>query len=146
MRRPIPRRANGQPTVEYVSWNRMRFRCLSPKAHNYQWYGMRGIEICERWNNDFFAFLSDMGMKPSPRHTLDRIDNDGNYEPSNCRWALPQMQTRNSRKAHVLKVGSVARCLAEWSDITGVKAPTIRYRLKHGATPEEAIAQSFQRR
>ena len=82
---------------EYGSWHAMRGRCLVKSHQAYERYGRRGITICERWLNSFENFLADMGRKPSASHSIDRIDVDGNYDPSNCRWATPTQQTRNRR-------------------------------------------------
>ena len=85
----------GKGTTEYIAWKNMRKRCSSKSYVYYSHYGGRGIKVCDRWATSFPNFLEDMGKKPSPNHSLDRIDNDGNYEPSNCRWATKQEQSRN---------------------------------------------------
>lgn len=79
----------------YPVWKTMIARCENPKNEKYPRYGARGIKVCERWK-DFANFLSDMGEKPSPKHSIDRIDSDGDYEPSNCRWATSATQMRNT--------------------------------------------------
>lgn len=91
----------GANTPELNTWYHMRSRCLSEANPDFHRYGGRGIKICDRWLNAFANFLEDMGKKPSAKHTLDRIDNDGNYEPSNCRWVTQAIQTRNRGSFHV---------------------------------------------
>lgn len=91
-------RVGGACSSEYGSWCGMKGRCHNKKDKAYKWYGGRGISVCERWRDSFEAFYEDMGPKPSPELSIDRIDNDGNYEPGNCRWATAKQQTRNSRK------------------------------------------------
>jgi hypothetical protein len=87
----------GKRTAEYNIWITMKQRCSNPKTNGYINYGGRGIIVCERWLNSFENFLKDMGRKPSGDHSIDRIDNDGNYEPNNCRWATQKEQYENSR-------------------------------------------------
>lgn len=80
----------------YPTWLGMRQRCYTPGATSFKNYGARGIRVCERWN-DFKLFAADMGPKPSPNHWIERVDNDGNYEPFNCVWALPVERLSNQR-------------------------------------------------
>lgn len=114
----------------YSSWNTMLYRCTSPKSPNFAYYGGRGITVCERWRNSFKAFLDDMGQRP-PGTTLERIDNNGNYEPGNCKWATRSEQQRNSRNARLsqaqidwIKSGP-AMSLRQVARTLGVSLPTV---------------------
>ena len=88
----------------FKTWISMRARCYKKWCTSYPNYGGRGITVCERWRNSFPNFLADMGERP-PGHSIDRIDNDGNYEPSNCRWATPKQQTNNQRPRRLFRGG-----------------------------------------
>lgn len=89
--------AGAAPTPEYGAWLAAKKRCENPRNASFENYGARGISMCTDWARDFRAFLRDMGPRPSPAHSLDRIDPDGAYAPGNCRWAPPEVQARNRR-------------------------------------------------
>lgn len=114
-------------------------RCHNPKDKFYSDYGGRGIEVCDRWKESFDNFIFDMGNRPSSKHSIDRIDVNGDYEPTNCRWADAVQQGRNKRNNRRIILGNETRCLSEWSEITGLKAHTIAMRLKLGWGVEKAL-------
>lgn len=90
-------------TPEWNVWHGMRQRCFNPAHESYKHYGGRGITVCDRWDNSMAAFAEDIGPRPSMQHSLDRINNDGNYEPGNCRWATKSEQRRNQRPRQKVK-------------------------------------------
>jgi hypothetical protein len=137
----------GSVPAEYRSWQAMVKRCTNPKCDDYKNYGARGITVCARWM-DVRSFIADMGPRPSPRHSIDRINNDGNYEPGNCRWATRREQCQNTRANRVVEAFGVSRCVAEWADETGLAAGLISGRLARGWPPELALtsAPSFKRK
>jgi hypothetical protein len=113
----------------------MHTRCRNENAANYRLYGARGISVCERWGQ-FEAFLSDMGPKPSARHQIDRIDNSGNYEPGNCRWATPVEQANNTRANHLLTIDGQTMTIVEWAREANILPVTLRRRIKDGWHPD----------
>jgi hypothetical protein len=144
-RDPDGRRAEDQP--EWGSFNGMMSRCLNPNDKGYRRYGGRGITVCERWRvGGFWVFLADMGARPSPQHTIDRYpDNDGNYEPGNCRWATPKQQGRNRRSNRVIEFRGERRTVAEWSEVVGISRVTLLSRLDQlGWSVEEALTTSAE--
>ena len=126
-------------TVEYKIWDSMVQRCTNPKDTGYAGYGGRGIKICHQWLTEFMVFLSDMGPRPSSTHSLDRVDNNGNYEPGNVRWATRKEQERNKRNNHLITIGSTTKCLSAWAEETGIEFNALSQRLRRGWTAEEAV-------
>jgi len=116
---------------EYRAWRNMRQRCLNPKTPNYYRYGGRGITICDQWLS-FETFLEDMGRKPSKDRSIERRDNDGNYEPSNCYWASQEQQDNNKRTTIRLTYNGETLSLAQWAKKTGLTYDQIRARYRMG--------------
>lgn len=132
-------------TPEYASWYAMRRRCTNPANGAWPDYGGRGIKVCDRWLNDPRAFLEDMGTKPSRAHQIDRIDNDGNYEPGNCRWVLPTENNRNQRSNVNLTFRGQTKVLTDWCAELGLNLTTVRCRLRGGWSVEEALTKPARR-
>lgn len=106
--------AGGTKSPEYRAWSNAKTRCYNSNDHRYKWYGARGIQVCDRWLHNFDAFFEDMGLRPSPDHSLDRYPNvNGNYEPDNCRWATPSQQAVNKRKKLAIESFSNEELLTE---------------------------------
>ena len=129
----------GQLTAEYRTWIDMVDRCERPSHISYPHYGARGIRLCEAWRSSFEAFLADVGPKPSSRHSIERIDVNGNYEPSNCRWATRREQARNTRRNLILTIDGVSAILTDWAATSPVSAETIRRRVLKGWDHRTAV-------
>lgn len=124
---------------EYYSWQSMKRRCEDPRTAGFDRYGGRGIIVCDRWRNSFEAFFADIGKRPTISHSLDRIDNDGNYEPGNCRWSTKKEQSRNTRTNRILSYHGKLMRLVELCELSGKSQSTIINRLNRGLTVEDAI-------
>jgi hypothetical protein len=123
---------------EYVVWAGIKARCTVPTSTSYPNYGGRGISLCDRWSA-FENFLEDMGPRPSQSHSIERNDNDGNYEPGNCRWATRIEQANNQRSNRVLEISGRSQTVAQWSRESGVAPQLIYHRLKSGWEVERAV-------
>lgn len=122
----------GKQTPEYKTWIKMIERCENRNCRSFVNYGGRGVRICAEWRRSFETFLRDMGLKPSSKHTIERIDNDGDYEPDNCQWAMMKEQARNKRNNVLLTHEGRMKCVAEWAEELGLSPTMIYKRLYRG--------------
>lgn len=114
-------------------------RCTKPSNCNWKRYGARGITVCERWMK-YENFLADMGERPSVKHSIERIDNSGHYEPGNCRWATAKEQANNRRDTVRLTYKGETKCLTTWAAELGYSQGCLKYRLKNGWTVEKTLS------
>lgn len=132
-------RAHMRHSKEYSAWQSMKQRCFTENAHFSSRYIKRGITVCPEWAADFEAFLRDVGRAPSKAHSVDRIDNNGNYEPGNVRWATRREQGNNRENNVRLDLDGEVKTVAEWGRSTGLGANIIRLRLKSGDSTKERL-------
>ena len=127
-------------TAEYRAWGHIKSRCYNPNVYNYNNYGGRGIAMCDRWLNSFENFLLDMGDRPSAKHSIDRINSNGDYEPSNCKWSTTKEQSRNLRTNHWIKYDGERLILSDWANKLNatpsnlsrmIKQKSIEYAFNH---------------
>lgn len=134
-------RKRGPLAREYSVWCAMRRRCNSPTSASYQAYGGRGIRVCPRWDS-FEQFYLDMGPRPSASHSIERIDNNGNYEPNNCRWATAGEQARNTRRSVRITFNGETLSRKDWATRYGISQYTIKYRIEVlGWTIDRALTE-----
>ena len=136
MGRPITHGMSGTP--EYQAWHDMKRRCFNPNAKNYSYYGGRGIFMCDRWLS-FENFLADMGSRPTAKHSLDRIDNNADYSPDNCRWSTKKEQQNNKRTNRLITIGCVTLTIAQWTKEMGYGESVINKRLDMGWSEYDAV-------
>lgn len=144
-------RRNAQWTPEYRCWINIKSRCYDKSKKHYHNYGGRGITVCDRWKESFEHFLADMGTRPTPKHSIDRINNDGNYScgkcgqclangwPMNCRWATRAIQDSNKSTNRWITHNGETRTLEQWATIIGVTSMAIHCRIKRGDSIERAL-------
>jgi len=126
----------------YQTWDGIKKRCFNSQATGYNRYGGAGITMCEEWKNDFWKFVEDMGEKPFPEATIDRINNDGNYCKENCRWADYKTQATNKRNTIFIREGLNIYSLFEICRLLDIKYQTIYFKIKHSnLTPQEYFDQ-----
>lgn len=123
----------------YNSWHHIMSRCYNKRDPKYPIYGGRGITVCKEWRASYKTFWADMGEKPEG-YTLERIDNDGNYEPSNCKWATWEEQRFNRRVVRKLTINGVTKAVYQWADHFGISRKTVRNRVDRcGWSDEDAV-------
>jgi hypothetical protein len=145
-------RRHGQTeTVEFGAWENVKSRCGNANTPNFQKYGAKGVRMCQGWMSSFESFLADMGKRPSPKHSIDRVRTLDGYDcghcddcltrgvKANCRWATSKEQCRNKTNNHTLTFNGETKLLIEWSETTGLHSGTILKRLRLGWTEAEAL-------
>jgi len=123
-------------TKEYKTWTSMRFRCDAKK--NYKNYSLKGITVCDEWN-DFNVFLKDMGLAPTKKHSIDRINVHKGYSKNNCRWATDKVQARNRTNNRLIEYNGQVKCISEWCEVLNMPHNTFSNRLKRGWSIEKTI-------
>ena len=144
----MPKTTNGMSkTPEYKAWYNMKDRCFNPNHKCYSDYGGRGIKICDRWKNSFQNFFLDMGSRPTAKHSLDRIDNNADYFPKNCRWATKAEQVNNKRNNKpLITIGNETWTIVQWANKMGYGKTVIHNRLKDGWSDYDAVMTPVRQR
>lgn len=131
--------------AEYAVWRAIKQRCCNPTHRKYHCYGGRGIKMCERWRNSFHVFLQDVGPRPSAEYWIERINNDGNYEIGNVKWATAFEQCRNRRQNRNITFNGETLCVTDWAKRIGMSKSTLRDRLASGWSVSDALTLPVQK-
>lgn len=126
-------------TPEYKTWEHIIQRCTNPNSQDFKDYGGRGITICGEWRNSFMTFFNHIGKKPSPKHSVDRIDNNCGYRPGNVRWATQQEQNNNCSRNRCITIKNHTMTMTQWATFVGIDKGTLWNRLKKNWPIEKAI-------
>lgn len=139
---------NMRNTPEYNIWSMIKNRCTNPNCNRHAFYKDKGIKVCDRWlgPNGFINFIEDMGMRPGPGYSIDRIDNDGDYTPENCRWATKKEQSNNQSRNLLLSYMGRTQTLALWCDELGLNYKRTWKRLKDGWSVKHAFEDPIDQR
>jgi hypothetical protein len=134
-------------TPEHQVWADMRYRCSNPNGKSWHLYGGRGIKVCSRWtgSNGFANFYTDVGPRPSPLHSIERVENSGDYDPSNCKWATPREQSNNFRRNRPITYAGRTMNQAEWARFLGIGIPTLKNRIRSGWPLERALSPEIHK-
>lgn len=130
---------DGSETTEFKTWKGIQERCYGITSPHYKRYGGRGIKMCERWRLSYLSFLENMGRRPSALHSIDRINNDGDYEPENCRWATRKEQSYNRGNTIYISLFGEKKSIWEWSKITNLSLQTLRARYRNNWKPLDIL-------
>lgn len=124
---------------EHRAWVQMKQRCTNEKKRDFKYYGGRGVKVCDEWLHSFKAFFAHIGLRPSDKHSLDRIDVNGNYEPGNVRWATHQEQVENTRVIRMVEVNGKTQSISAWEREMGLSKGQVKSRMNAGWAMQEAI-------
>lgn len=138
--------ANSPGNPLYGTWFQMIERCENPHHITYKYYGEKGIRVCERWKKSFTNFVIDVGPKPSSRHSIDRIDGEGDYVPENCRWATQKQQMRNRSDNIMIEYHGKTQCLADWAIELSILYGTLNSRYHAGWSVEKMMSKVRSRK
>ena len=131
-------------TPEYKTWGGIIQRCTNPNEKAFKNYGGRGITVCDKWRYSFMAFFKDMGKRPSPKLTIERVDNNKGYSPENCVWANSKKQANNRRNNHKISIRGWTLTLAQWSHFVNISQHVLSHRILRGWPPEKAVFYPVQ--